>query len=226
MTGTIYLLKNKQNGKPYVGQSVDFKDRIAEHARARNDYAISRAIRKYGWESFEVTILHDNVSLNDLYVLEKHCIWIYDSFLNGYNSSMGGEGGCLGYRHSEETKNQISTTQQAQAERGEHSSQRPDVRAKISATNRDNAEKGIHSTQHPDVRARISKKLRENAARGEHSSQQPEWSEKCSITRRKTREGKGQLYAFSDALEEKHADINRAKRIPASEEDAETDRSG
>ena len=63
MKGSIYLFKNKINGKCYVGQSIKPKQRYRDHMYSVNHgchLPIHEAIRKYGIENFEFSILEEN----------------------------------------------------------------------------------------------------------------------------------------------------------------------
>ncbi|MBQ8992585.1 MAG: hypothetical protein IJ085_00355, partial [Turicibacter sp.] len=70
------------------------------------------AIHKWGWDAFKPTILFDNIdSKEELDRLERLCIGLYDSYNNGYNSTLGGGGslgcsftGMYGKKHTEEAK--------------------------------------------------------------------------------------------------------------------------
>lgn len=111
MSGIIYKCTCIPNGKVYIGQTVnDLRARVKKHERdsRRFDYKFYRAIRKYGWNSFEWEILVDNVlSIESLNRLEKFFIQVYNSFKRGYNSTLGGEG-TVGIVVSEETRRKIS----------------------------------------------------------------------------------------------------------------------
>ena len=51
----IYLFTNNINGKHYVGQSIDIRNRFCDHiARMKRqfNYPIYNALNKYGLESF------------------------------------------------------------------------------------------------------------------------------------------------------------------------------
>lgn len=96
--GVIYCAKNKHNNKVYVGKTVQELDvRWGHHVnlanRGKNLYFYN-AIRKYGSESFELSVLETLDDEVALYEAEKK--WIRD--LNssdhhfGYNSTYGGEG--------------------------------------------------------------------------------------------------------------------------------------
>lgn len=108
-TGYIYLFRNNLNNKCYVGQTVDFESRLAQHLySAEHDSSchIHRAIRKYGIENFSVSILEEpKISELD----EREIFWIknYDSYNSGYNMTLGGEGN-RGYKMTEIDKKKIS----------------------------------------------------------------------------------------------------------------------
>ena len=125
--GIIYLIRNKVNGKCYVGQTQEqkgFDDRysrsgegiervykchkhLKEHNESYNKHLLG-SIEKHGFEAFEINKCLDYAfSLEELNVKEKVYIQLYDSFENGYNETLGGEGkeGCC---HSEETRQKIS----------------------------------------------------------------------------------------------------------------------
>lgn len=94
----IYCIRNKVNGKCYVGQAQDIEVRWNRHkydANNGSDYHIHRAFRKYGIDQFEFSVLEecDIDQLND-----KEIYWIdqYDSFNKGYNMTLGGDGYNLG----------------------------------------------------------------------------------------------------------------------------------
>jgi len=98
-TGCIYLLTCDINGKAYVGQSLDFKNRMNGHknsAKKPKQY-FSYAIRKHGWENFTKEILIDDVPKDELNDLEIHYIAVKNTFgPGGYNLTAGG-GGLSGF---------------------------------------------------------------------------------------------------------------------------------
>lgn len=97
--GYIYLLTNKINNKKYVGITtfLPFK-RWTEHSKietkevSRNLSKIERAFKKYGFKNFIYEILEEanNEKLDEL---EKYYIALYDTYNNGYNSTLGGRDG-------------------------------------------------------------------------------------------------------------------------------------
>lgn len=83
----IYIATNKINGKQYVGQTVSsLKVRKRSHRHEakknkNNGMYITKAIRKYGMDGFDWTILHDNITnIDDLNKLEMFYIGYYNTF--------------------------------------------------------------------------------------------------------------------------------------------------
>jgi len=79
MTG-IYKITNLFNGKSYIGQAVDIKRRWTEHKshsflpdHISYNYAIHRAIRKYGIESFSFEVLEE---CSESTLNEREIFWI------------------------------------------------------------------------------------------------------------------------------------------------------
>lgn len=101
--GIIYKLKNKINGKIYIGQTIrSLDERIAEHSRKNT--IISRAIKKYGIENFIVSVIDEGKTIDELNKKEIHWISHYSSVIpNGYNQCYGG-GNTVGYHHKKEHK--------------------------------------------------------------------------------------------------------------------------
>ena len=111
MTCGIYMIRNKVNGKIYIGQAVDIEgDRWIRHRRELRDNKhynehLQRSWDKYGEESFEFSILLE-CEESDLNMYEQYYIFelmTYDPRV-GYNKNYGGDSG----RHTEETKKKIS----------------------------------------------------------------------------------------------------------------------
>ena len=102
----IYKIVNLVNGKVYIGQSVDIYRRWAQHKKiGRNlsedkyskdyDKVLYRAMRKYGVDSFEFSIV-EKCDESALYEREQYWIKFYGSTTiedKGYNLNDGGAGG-------------------------------------------------------------------------------------------------------------------------------------
>lgn len=112
----IYMLTNKLTGDIYVGQSIDLRKRFLNYFNLsylsrRNELIICRAIIKYGYSNFSVTIL-EYCDKCELDVREQH---YFDTLNPEYNiqkiaggSSSRSQRLCGGLILSEETKNKIS----------------------------------------------------------------------------------------------------------------------
>lgn len=95
MNGFIYIIRNTVNGKVYIGQTGTSVDqRWKEHLRHSRycDWAINRAMRKYGTDKFYIEVL-EQCEPDKLNEREIHYIKLYDSTnkSKGYNMSKGGK---------------------------------------------------------------------------------------------------------------------------------------
>ena len=89
--GYVYCIENVLNGKRYIGITTrTIKERFAEHCKAES--YIGKAIRKYGVENFKLYELAVANSREELCNLEVYCIEKYNTFKNGYNQTIGGDG--------------------------------------------------------------------------------------------------------------------------------------
>lgn len=105
----IYMLTNKLTGDIYVGQSVDLRKRFLNYFNLsylsrRNELIICRAIIKYGYSNFSVTIL-EYCNKSELDIREQH---YFDTLNPEYNIQKIAGGSSKGLILSEETKNKIS----------------------------------------------------------------------------------------------------------------------
>ena len=92
----IYKITNKINQKKYIGKTekVNPEERWKEHLRdAKREYrknrALYRAINKYGAENFTFEIIEETDIPNEK---EQYYIQFYDTYHNGYNETLGGDG--------------------------------------------------------------------------------------------------------------------------------------
>ena len=97
-TSGIYMVINLNNNKKYIGQSVNIRKRFYQNHKY--DYKNPKnccyedkfytAIRKHGWNNFIVFVLEecnkDKLDEREIYYIKK-----YDTFKNGYNSTIGGQ---------------------------------------------------------------------------------------------------------------------------------------
>lgn len=109
----IYKIDNNKTGKSYVGFTTKTPDiRFKEHlynAKLGLNTHLCNAIRKDGIESFSVfTLLESSDIQNLLHNEEPKFIKMYDTFKNGYNMTIGGEGVMIGRTHTKDTKMKMS----------------------------------------------------------------------------------------------------------------------
>lgn len=92
--GYIYRAENTISKKSYIGQTKrDVQIRWWEHCVKEKgiDTILTRAIKKYGEDCWDVTVLEECAD-NELDEREKYWIKYYDSYRNGYNATLGGQG--------------------------------------------------------------------------------------------------------------------------------------
>ena len=96
MNGIIYLITNSVNKKVYVGQTRrSMEGRWKQHLNAAkkvdNKCPLYEAMRKLGIENFTISKIED-CDVNKLD--EREMFWIakHNSFKEGYNATLGGQG--------------------------------------------------------------------------------------------------------------------------------------
>ena len=96
-SNVIYAYKKQDTQKiVYVGQTIDLYTRNKQHIdydpfNANNkeyEYPLSRGIRKYGKEMYELIILEDNIPKELLNEREKYWIAFYNTYWDGYNQTI------------------------------------------------------------------------------------------------------------------------------------------
>lgn len=135
--GYIYLRPNLLNGKKYVGQATDLKDRQSRWNNLNQPYAgplINRARAKYGLDAFGFEILKEceDEELNywEMYYIKE----LNTKTPNGYNLTDGG-GGHRGYVPSEETKRKIS-----ESNKGKKLSEEAKIKISVTLTEKPRSE--------------------------------------------------------------------------------------
>lgn len=90
----IYKIECLVNGKVYIGQSINIKQRCGAHFsnlknNRHDNIRLQRAYNKYGKDNFIFEIIEEcNTNLDDV---EKYWICYFDSFNNGFNLTEGGK---------------------------------------------------------------------------------------------------------------------------------------
>ena len=87
----IYMYENKVNHKKYIGQSVNIEKRRKEHLKRPSPYSyFDNTLHAIGEEAFTFSILEE-CSAEQLDEREKYWITYYNSILDGYNLTSGGQ---------------------------------------------------------------------------------------------------------------------------------------
>ena len=180
--GIIYGWYCIVTDKWYIGQTVDEEGRFKRHVddaiNKKDNTHFHRALRKYGPGNFVYCVLESNILRANLNQKEIDWIEYYDSYYNGYNMTLGGDGilcnkgkipwnkgkhgiyseetlkklseSHKGYQHAEETKNKIS-------EASKILWQNPEIRKKIceSLKGKKSWNKGKHLSE--QIKEKISK---------------------------------------------------------------------
>jgi hypothetical protein len=109
-SGIYYMLYNKLTNDIYIyiGQSVNIWKRLINYfylsyIKSKSSFIISRALIKYGYSNFFVTIL-EYCDKSDLIIREQY----YFNKLNPQYNRLKIAGSSRGFKHSEETKIKIS----------------------------------------------------------------------------------------------------------------------
>lgn len=123
--GSIYVFVNKENGKIYVGKTVNsYLKRWKDHKNSvgKKKNRLYSAIEKYGWFGFERFVIYQTNIIEskeecNILILDKEIEFIKKFKSNnpefGYNISEGGDGP-VGLVHSEETKKKLSEVHSGQ----------------------------------------------------------------------------------------------------------------
>lgn len=97
--GSLYLVRNRRNGKVYIGQTVQglatrWKRHVCKAAEG-SKVCLHAAIRKHGADAFDVVTLHHAFSKDELDEMERRAIWSHQSTDPdlGYNMTNGGSNG-------------------------------------------------------------------------------------------------------------------------------------
>lgn len=116
----IYKITNNINGKCYIGQSLYLKKRIRRHLSYKShkdNLALYRAFNKYGIDNFSIEFLkiintekYKDIK-SELDKLEIFYIKKYNSYISGYNQTIGGDAGIAGYKFTVEQKRKVSEHQ-------------------------------------------------------------------------------------------------------------------
>jgi len=96
MEHIIYKLTSP-TGKVYIGRTVNFNDRMAQHKHSalvkNSNNSLYKAVRKYGWDNFTKEVIANTDTKESAQLLEEALIKQFDSVKSGYNDTYVGGGG-------------------------------------------------------------------------------------------------------------------------------------
>ena len=97
MTIGIYKITNLINNKSYIGKSIKIEERFSYHKTPSHwvqeeNKPLYRAFKKYGIDNFDFSIVEE-CDKTELNIKEIYWIGYYDTYKNGYNATLGGDGG-------------------------------------------------------------------------------------------------------------------------------------
>lgn len=181
----IYEIKNKINGKTYIGQRLCPKNKFPETdvKYMGSGKILIRSKEKYGIENFSKSILAVTETKENIDILEKFFIALYRSEGKAeYNIADGGEGGTneiirkkisetlKGRHHSEETKRKISNGNKGKIISEEHK-KRISLKNKGKKWNEEQKRKHkeimMMVMNRPEIKKKISQKSKEAFSRPE-----------------------------------------------------------
>ena len=161
----VYKVTNKINGKMYIGCTTKtLKSRKNGHlseSRCRCYYAIHKAIRHYGENNFSWQVIDTAQTQQELFDKETYYIQFYDTYKNGYNSTLGADNTTLGYKFDDEHKKHFSKTRSGE-KNGNYNHKWSKEQKKIASNTmkriaaEHKANGIINSAKRPEVRKKLS----------------------------------------------------------------------
>ena len=169
---TVYI-HTAPNGKKYVGiTSQKPEARWGHGSKYKKNKHFYNAIKKYGWDNFEHKILCSGLNVAQAGCIEQTFIRGLDlrNPANGYNNSIGGEKGALGFHHSEETREKMKG--RIPWCKGKHLSE--ETKRKLSEAHKGKSPwcKGKHLSEETKRKLSESHKGQKSPMKGKHLSEE------------------------------------------------------
>ncbi len=154
----VYIHKTP-TGKVYIGITMRKpEDRFKGGSGYFKNKHFYQAIKKYGWDNIEHSIVASSLTRKEAGEIEQKLIAEYDSTnpLRGYNNSIGGEFGGFGVVPSEETRKKLS-----EALKGKKKSEAMKAKLRGRAKSEETRKRMSEAQKHQSVetRQKISKSL-------------------------------------------------------------------
>lgn len=181
MKGQIYLLIDTRNGKKYIGKHNGNKKNYFTGGLIPN-----KIIKKHGKDVFDRVILHDNIEeIDELNMLEKFYIEKFNTYHEGYNLTMGGDGGGDWiYLKDESTVEEIAQRKSLKMKNrvfSEETKQKMSLAKKgikLSETHRENIKKAQSGENHPWYGKKHSDETKEKISRSKKGSKNKKLSDR------------------------------------------------
>jgi len=148
----VYRAVCSVTGKSYIGQTqTGLEERKRQHNKSNKNLPFYNAIRLYGKDSFEWSVLWTGCNQVDCDTVEINLIQFYNSLSpNGYNLKSGGNGGGT---HSLETKQKMSDLKVGKSTWCKGLTKETDSRVEQRAE----SQRGIFKSEEHRVKLRIAK---------------------------------------------------------------------
>ena len=156
----IYQIKNKYNGKFYIGSSVDIRGRFYNHKGQLNrnihdNQYLQNAWNKYGESNFEFSVIK-GCDPSDLIVEEQKELDAHFGKEYCYNLSPSADVPMRGIPRSEETKLKISMAQKGKLRWTKEQKKQMSINRKGKNTGKDNPRYGMHFNHTEEAKRKIS----------------------------------------------------------------------
>lgn len=126
------IYRHTLNNKHYIGYSSQtLEERLEEHIKEsvvyQSERHFHRAIRKYGAENITSIVLDSARTKSEATFKERHYITEFDTFKNGYNMTLGGDGGNTKEKYTEEQMREWKKTFSDRMSGMNNNNARPDI---------------------------------------------------------------------------------------------------
>lgn len=214
--GIIYGWYCIPTGNWYIGQTVNPEERFKTHIRLainkKDNNRFHNALRKYGLENWVYCVLEENVLIDNLNQREIWWIEFYDSFYNGYNMTVGGQG-CI--KMSEESKKKISEALKGKTSLMKGKKHTEESKRKMSESHKGHS--GYWTNKHlsEEHRRNLSESLKGHIAWNKGIPMTKETKKKISEScKGKISPRKGMRYTFTEEEKNKKYESRRGKPSP------------
>lgn len=129
---TYIIYRHTLNNKDYIGYSAQtLEERLNDHIQSSivdmSERHFHRAIRKYGQQNIISEIIDTADTRSEAIEKEKYYIIVYDTFKNGYNMTIGGDGGNTKEKYTEEQMVEFSKIRSELSSGMNNGNARPDA---------------------------------------------------------------------------------------------------